>query len=424
MAILETDVVVAGTGPGGATLARELSRRQRSVVLLEKGRWHDMFVGRYLSVGPITRIVVPRGDFGIMARGVSVGGSTVVFTGNAYDPPPWLKTELGIDLSEEVAETRREIDIKPLPDEFFGRWPGTRRLVEAAGDLGIEMKPQDKYVDPDRCDPDCDDCMLGCRRGAKWTAREWAAQARANGVRLLDRTTVDRVVFENGRAVGLKVRGPDGFEEVRADKVVLAAGGMGTPVILLNSGVSGAGSHFFIDPMNVVWGLSRHDVGIGEQTFSVASEDFMESDDFMIGNLGRLFLYHWAWLGRLRGYAFGGATGMFAKVGDSPGGSIDARGVIRKTYTAGDRAKFKKGTDICKKIMIRAGVVPGTLLVLPNVGGHPGGTAAIGKVVGPDLQVLGAENLFVCDASVFPRSPGRPPSLTIIGLAKRLSKTL
>ena len=162
MARLETEIAIVGTGPGGATAARELARRGRSVVLVEKGRWHTNAVGRYRSVGAITRIVAPRGGFGLMARGVSVGGSTVVFSGNAYDPPLWLKDELGIDLTREVAETRREIGIRPLPDSFFDQWPATRRMMTAAADLGITLKPQDKYIDPDKCDPTCDDCMVGC----------------------------------------------------------------------------------------------------------------------------------------------------------------------------------------------------------------------------------------------------------------------
>jgi choline dehydrogenase-like flavoprotein len=56
-------------------------------------------------------------------------------------------------------------------------------------------------------------------------------------------------------------------------------------------------------------------------------------------------------------------------------------------------------------------------------GAHPGGTASIGKVVDKDLQTK-VDNLFVCDASVFPTSPGLPPILTIVALAKRLAKTL
>ncbi|MEW5724483.1 MAG: GMC family oxidoreductase, partial [Thermodesulfobacteriota bacterium] len=97
---------------------------------------------------------------------------------------------------------------------------------------------------------------------------------------------------------------------------------------------------------------------------------------------------------------------------------------IYKPYPAEDRRRFEKGTQTCRRIMIQAGAVPGSILVLPNVGGHPGGTAAIGRVVDRDLRAYEAENLYVCDASVFPRSPGRPPSLTIIALAKRLAESI
>jgi len=40
------------------------------------------------------------------------------------------------------------------------------------------------------------------------------------------------------------------------------------------------------------------------------------------------------------------------------------------------------------------------------------------------LQSLAVKNLYVCDASVFPRSPGRPPTLTLIDLAKWLAKRM
>ena len=56
-------------------------------------------------------------------------------------------------------------------------------------------------------------------------------------------------------------------------------------------------------------------------------------------------------------------------------------------------------------------------------GSHPGGTAAIGRVVDKDLQTE-IDNLFVCDGSVLPTSAGLPPILTIVALAKRLAKQL
>ena len=61
-------------------------------------------------------------------------------------------------------------------------------------------------------------------------------------------------------------------------------------------------------------------------------------------------------------------------------------------------------------------------------GAHPGGSAAIGTVVDRTLQTK-IDNLFVCDASVFPAAAYNdrdrlPPIVTIVALAKKLAKTL
>jgi len=56
-------------------------------------------------------------------------------------------------------------------------------------------------------------------------------------------------------------------------------------------------------------------------------------------------------------------------------------------------------------------------------GAHPGGSASIGTVVDNNLKTE-IDNLFVCDASVLPSSPGAPPIVTIVALGKRLAKNI
>jgi choline dehydrogenase-like flavoprotein len=428
MAQIETDVVIAGSGPGGATLARELARKGREVVLVEKGRWHEWPVGRLASLGTMTKTIRST-QGGLMGRGITAGGSSVVFNGNAYDPPTWLASELGIDLSEEVAETKAELNIKPLPEEFYKDWGATLRLVEAAGEMDIAIVPQQKFIDPEKCDPGCDDCMLGCRRGAKWTAREYINEAMEHGARFLPNTEVERVLMDDGRAVGIKVKAPGGIDEVRANKVVLSAGGIGTPIILLRSGIQ-AGEGFFIDPMNVLLGVGKGPGTWHQMTFSFASEEFVESEGFLVGNVGAFYAIGAQLVSDnriralFRGPYMPRIMGMFTKIGDTPGGKIHEDGTIDKPYPPEDQEKFRKGTEACRNILIRAGAEPESIMVAKDIGGHPGGTAAIGRVVGTDLQALDAKNLYVCDASVFPRSPGRPPTLTLIALAKHLAKSI
>ncbi len=428
MAASETEVVVVGSGPGGATVARELARKGRQVTLVEKGKWHKWQVGRYASVGSMTKLF-RSAQGGLMARGITAGGSSLIFNGNAYEPPSWLASELGIDISREVEETRQELNIRPLPPDFYSRWKGTLRLVEAASALDIALLPQPKFIDADKCDAECDDCMLGCRRGAKWSAREFIEQAQQDGASLMIASEVDRVIVEGGQARGVEIHGPEGKAEIRAEKVVLSAGGVGTPQILMRSGVQ-AGESFFIDPMNVVMGVGDEPGTHREMTFAFASQEFVEPDGFLIGTVGSLTVLGAQLVGkdRFRAILQAGnlkrALGLFTKIGDAAAGRINPDGTIEKPYLPEDEEKFRKGTEACKNILIKAGVKPDSVCVAENIGGHPGGTAAIGAVVDRDLRAQAAENLFVCDASVFPRSPGRPPTLTIIGLAKRLAASL
>lgn len=426
--IIETEAAIVGSGPGGATIARELALRGRQVVLIEKGKWHRWPVGRLASHGTITNFIRSR-QGGIMGRGVTIGGSSVIFNGNAFDPPDWLLAESGLNLTDEIEETKAELNTKPLPPSYYSQWTASRRLVEAAFDLGFSLVPQAKFIDPKRCNPSCDDCMLGCRRGAKWTAREYIEQAQQGGAQLLANTTVNRVIIEDGVAKGVQIEGFKNVSEIRASQVILSAGGIGTPRILFRSGIQ-AGRNFFIDPMNVVMGVGRERGTYQEMTFSYASEESLESNGYLVGNIGSLTSFGAQLMRNQRFRALfqlpnlTRVMGMFTKIADTPSGQIHENGTIDKPYPEEDQVKFVQGTEACKQILIRAGVIPDTLCIAENIGGHPGGTAAIGDVVDRDLQTFQSKNLYICDASVFPRSLGRPPTLTIIAMAKHLAKAL
>jgi choline dehydrogenase len=48
------------------------------------------------------------------------------------------------------------------------------------------------------------------------------------------------VLFDRDRAVGVRLAGPDGAEDVHADQVVLCAGALGSPSIPMHSGIGPA----------------------------------------------------------------------------------------------------------------------------------------------------------------------------------------
>jgi choline dehydrogenase-like flavoprotein len=120
--------------------------------------------------------------------------------------------------------------------------------------------------------------------------------------------------------------------------------------------------------------------------------------------------------------------GIMTKITDDANGQVYANGKCSKPLTKRDLERLDHGTTIARQILLQTGAKPKSLFESKIQGAHPGGTAAIGTVVDKDLQTR-IDNLFVCDASVFPARKFNdrsrlPPILTIVALSKRLAKTL
>ncbi len=311
-----------------------------------------------------------------------------------------------------------------MPDDFYREWEGMKRVIEAAGEMGIKFTPQEKFINPSLCRPDCDSCLFGCRLGAKWTSRSYLNEAVELGASLITGAHVKRVLVENGRAVGVLARRDSEEISVYGDRIILSAGGVGTPWILQASGIEKAGDGFFTDPMSLVLGVSHGPGTFHEMTYSYASSDFL--GEFIIGTtsatnnlmaqMARLNL-----LSILRVPYIRHIVGMFVKLCDSPVGRVEPGGKISKPLTGEDHERMERGIKLTREIMIKSGVKPKTIQVARYIGGHPGGTAGIGRVVDTGLETE-IKNLYVCDASVLPRSAGIPLVLTLVALAKKFSR--
>jgi choline dehydrogenase-like flavoprotein len=208
-----------------------------------------------------------------------------------------------------------------------------------------------------------------------------------------------------------------------ADTVIIAAGGLGTPVILQQSGIKNAGEGLFIDLLVNTYGTTDGLHQVYEPTMALVSHDFYQSQGFILSP----FVNH-ATLIRFLELGAGGITsrdksilGIMTKISDEPAGRVNPDGSVSKPVTQKDWKKLNEGSRISKEILARAGAR--NFHVSRVQGAHPGGTAAVGRVVDKNLQTE-VDNLFVCDASVLPVSPGLPPILTLVALAKHLAKIL
>ena len=210
------------------------------MLILEEGAYHKP-VGSWRTM---LKMLDHMGNFASiegtqMVRLLTVGGSTVIFCGVAFQPPAWLKERHGIDLAPYVEEVTRELDLAPLPDRLVGG--GAQRVMAAAREEGLDWKPFPHFIDPAKCDLSCPKCMIGCAKGAKWTAREYVEEALAGGARLKTQAKVEEVLSDGGRVTGVRGVAKSGPFVVEAERVVVAGGGLGTPMLLQASGIEDAG---------------------------------------------------------------------------------------------------------------------------------------------------------------------------------------
>jgi choline dehydrogenase-like flavoprotein len=424
----KVDVVIAGSGPGGATVGRQLARAGKSVLLLEKGRDLQHIGSHLAALGMVDNLGMSWTEEGLnIVRAMVTGGSTIVYCGAAMPPPEWLKSKYRVDLDRYVAETVDELHLQPLADEVIG--VGATRLMEAANELGYGFEKFAKFIDGDKCKRRCGGtCMLGCPHGAKWTAREYLADMVAAGGELMARADVQHVTIEDGVATGLVAFTPRGLLEVEASTVVIAAGGLGTPTILQRSGLDEAGKGMFVDPLVFVTGVSRFPGTSLGPPMTVGTTQLME-DGILLSDL----IDPWGmWLvmtalrnpSKLGNFLrYRKQLSIMVKIGDERQGYITMDGDISKPLTQRDRHRLNRGAAISRQILIKAGCDPRTIMTGPVRGAHPGATARIGEVVDTDLKTR-IDGLYVSDASVLPEALDRPVVLTVIGLGKRLADHL
>ncbi len=237
-------------------------------------------------------------------------------------------------------------------------------------------------------------------------------------------SAVDRVLVEKGRAVG--VEGRTGRRAFRAmgQTVILAAGGLGTPVILQRSGLQ-AGRGLFIDLLVNTYGSTTGLNQRREPTMTMVELQSHADEGFLIApyvqHAKPVLVIEVGRQGLL--LPDKKLIGMMTKIIDERAGTVFPDGSVSKPVTTADEMKLKRGSERCREIMVKAGVDPKSIVVSKPEGAHPGGTAAIGEVVDQNLETR-ISGLFVCDASVLPTAPGLPPMLTIGALAKYLARRL
>jgi choline dehydrogenase-like flavoprotein len=496
------DAIVIGSGFGGAFAARELVRAGLRVVMLERGRWVERGPLNWEADGAVLRTEAYAADSAYRVRqgrreaesrlitcvgGASVfyGGASLRFREADFTPAPELaggvpwpvgyaemapcydEVEALLGVAGEAGADPTEPPRGPYPAAPAAYAPISERIAAAARGLGLHPFPIPLNLGYDRGCTRCGTCDgFPCALGAKGdVAARLIPGLLAAGMELRVDAVASRLVVRGDAVEGVEYRDRATGDAVtlRGRAVVVAAGALATPHLLLASGVER------MNPAGDAVGryLVRHcnalRFGIfptvpdprGEHTKQVAVHDFyfgVDAPDAPAGKLGSVQQVPTPPPALLAG-AFPAPVaraisplvrrmaGLLCIAEDQPraenGVSIDRAwtdrfGLPRMTvthhYTARDLAARDALLRRAALILKRAGAVFGVTHTISTFS-HAAGTVRMGDdprtaPLDGEGRFRGLENLYVSDASCFPTSAGVNPSLTIAANALRIGRGL
>lgn len=484
---LAADAVIVGSGAGGAIAAYELARAGKKVVVLEAGpyvpseKFSEMLA---VAMGTLYQDHGSQsntdGDIAIL-QGACVGGSTVVNAALCFRTPDyylklWAR-EFGLTnltpavLKPYFEKVERNLHIRTVtPAETS---PGALLIGQGMAKLGYPEGKARRNI------KDCaltGACFSGCASDRKQsmlvTYLPWAV---AHGAVIHSDTRVTEVLAEGGRATGVRAEVVDpatGRKKadmlVRAPIVVLAAGPVQTPLLLLSSGLANGsgqvGRNFACHPTLSVTAEFPHEV----RDFHGATHSLYMDRHTLPEQGGYLLLNAIQepveaafqaepgtgkpYVAYMHGYK--NTLRLISLIHDKNVGEVrweNGHKQIRYRVDDEDFEAMKQGLAATARILFASGArklylptshhseithadqVEAAIGALKNepsrykyTSFHPQGTCRMGRdprttVVNPWGETHDVKHLYVADASLLPTSIGYNPSETVYALASYIS---
>lgn len=470
---LDCEVLIVGSGPGGASVAERLVEAGIDVIMLEEGDYvpaSDAPAGISRSMPRLWRgggLTVAFGNPPIaLAEGRCVGGGSEINSAIFQRTPASVLADWAQRFDAETFDqaalspyydlAARGVNASATPGELG---PPTTILQRAATAMGWQS------VELERGQNGCvgtNLCSAACPTGAKQSmTTSLLPGALRRGLRLISGCRVRKIhgKGESARSVTAEARDFAGRTHkltVRFKTVFVCAGALQSPLLLKRSGLIGGTPSFQLHPTMRV--LARFDEAIDAESHRLplaAITEFMPEmrfggSVFTLGSFGMALSEDWARRGELLSDADHHAIyyAMIKPEGWGRIGSLPLHGEPLLTYrlTPADLALLAKGTERLSRALLAAGA----RRVTPSISGHSGWSdpAEIGDLAidrsraalmtihlfssiplggkGPIAadasgRLKGMANVRIADASLIPEAPGVNPQATVMALAYRIA---
>ncbi|MBI4936279.1 MAG: GMC family oxidoreductase [Actinobacteria bacterium] len=244
---LDADILIIGSGAGGATTATVLAEAGLDVLIVEEGAWVeqgsvvpfslDQMDQQYRSGGVTVALGMPSIAY---TEGRCAGGGTEVNSGLYWRPPGELlerwRHDFRIadfdpdDLLSIADEVETAINVRTVPGPHSAP---SEVLRSGAAALGWQHSEVPRWMTY----PHGDDATKGERQSM---TRTYLPRAMKAGARLVTGRRIDRLVIDGGRATEAIASLPDGStERITFRHVFVCGGAIQSPALLQRSGVKG-----------------------------------------------------------------------------------------------------------------------------------------------------------------------------------------
>ncbi|MEP6857255.1 MAG: GMC family oxidoreductase N-terminal domain-containing protein [Gemmatimonadales bacterium] len=490
---IECDVCVVGSGAAGSVVAAELAANGQNVLVVEAGsEWSGPDYDQHELMG--MRSLFREGgasgtrDLSVsLFAGACIGGGTTVNWQSCFRTPDDVRVEwaqvsgcsffASESFSESLDSVWRRIGASTDESEIN---ENNNAICRGAKSLGYRWSVIARNSLGCDCDQ-CGNCMFGCRIGGKQSAANtYLLDAIRSGARVMAPFSARRLLQSKGGVTGVEGIARDSGGQLReirieAKRVVLAAGALESPALLVRSGINSPhlGRHLYLHPTVAVTGMyaspieawrgppqtivcdefSNLSKGYGYRIeaapvhpglsaaglpWSSAREHRREMQQVRFAS-PFIVLTRDSSSGRVRitrdgepyfDYRIGRAEKRLLKHGMATAARMHfAAGAERITTLHSsrllwDRAADRGSIDKFCRLINAASTSPNRL---PLFSAHQMGTCRMGAdraraVCDADGAVYGVKGAYVADASLFPASSGVNPMITIMALAHHVAK--